>query len=191
MSLIESAACDRHSSVPTPNHPRYAQNVPHAINRPIRFPGMWSGQSPSNASRKGYRSAGMPLPSSTTGRSFPKRHSVFWGEIARRGEVRERLASIGMTLAGQEGFEPPTLGFGVRCSTNSSYWPASWLESARCAPGVSMRAFPFSPDGGGCQSKSRPLGVTAAEGRWQRGMPKKVLWMALTPRSSSFLRTRK
>ncbi len=27
-------------------------------------------------------------------------------------------------MAGQEGFEPPTLGFGVRCSTNSSYWPA-------------------------------------------------------------------
>ena len=24
---------------------------------------------------------------------------------------------------GQEGFEPPTPGFGVRCSTNSSYWP--------------------------------------------------------------------
>ena len=28
-------------------------------------------------------------------------------------------------MAGQEGFEPPTPGFGVRCSTNSSYWPAS------------------------------------------------------------------
>jgi hypothetical protein len=26
-------------------------------------------------------------------------------------------------LAGQEGFEPPTRGFGVRCSTNWSYWP--------------------------------------------------------------------
>ena len=26
-------------------------------------------------------------------------------------------------LAGQEGLEPPTPGFGVRCSTNSSYWP--------------------------------------------------------------------
>ena len=26
-------------------------------------------------------------------------------------------------LAGQEGFEPPTPGFGVRCSTNWSYWP--------------------------------------------------------------------
>ena len=29
---------------------------------------------------------------------------------------------------GQEGFEPPTLGFGIRCSTNSSYWPI--MESA-------------------------------------------------------------
>ena len=26
-------------------------------------------------------------------------------------------------MAGQEGFEPPAPGFGVRCSTNSSYWP--------------------------------------------------------------------
>ena len=26
-------------------------------------------------------------------------------------------------LAGQEGFEPPTRGFGDRCSTSSSYWP--------------------------------------------------------------------
>ena len=25
--------------------------------------------------------------------------------------------------AGQEGFEPPTGGFGDRCSTNWSYWP--------------------------------------------------------------------
>ena len=25
--------------------------------------------------------------------------------------------------AGQEGFEPPSLGFGVRCSNRSSYWP--------------------------------------------------------------------
>jgi hypothetical protein len=28
--------------------------------------------------------------------------------------------------AGQEGFEPPTPGFGVRCSSRSSYWPLSW-----------------------------------------------------------------
>ncbi len=27
-------------------------------------------------------------------------------------------------MAGQEGFEPPTPGFGVRCSSRSSYWPA-------------------------------------------------------------------
>ena len=26
--------------------------------------------------------------------------------------------------AGQEGFEPPTGGFGDRCSTNWSYWPS-------------------------------------------------------------------
>ena len=25
--------------------------------------------------------------------------------------------------AGQEGFEPPSPGFGVRCSNRSSYWP--------------------------------------------------------------------
>ena len=28
-----------------------------------------------------------------------------------------------MNLAGQEGLEPPTSGFGDRRSTNSSYWP--------------------------------------------------------------------
>jgi hypothetical protein len=27
-------------------------------------------------------------------------------------------------MAGQEGFEPPTSGFGVRRSSRSSYWPA-------------------------------------------------------------------
>jgi hypothetical protein len=26
-------------------------------------------------------------------------------------------------VAGQEGFEPPAPGFGVRCSSRSSYWP--------------------------------------------------------------------
>ncbi len=34
-------------------------------------------------------------------------------------------------MAGQEGFEPPTLGFGVRCSTNSSYWPARLVHVIR------------------------------------------------------------
>ncbi len=32
-------------------------------------------------------------------------------------------AAGGKDLAGQEGFEPPTPGFGVRCSSRSSYWP--------------------------------------------------------------------
>ncbi len=30
-------------------------------------------------------------------------------------------------LAGQEGLEPPTGGFGDRCSTNWSYWPKNFL----------------------------------------------------------------
>ncbi len=29
----------------------------------------------------------------------------------------------GAFLAGQEGFEPPSPGFGDRCSSRSSYWP--------------------------------------------------------------------
>jgi hypothetical protein len=33
--------------------------------------------------------------------------------------------------AGQEGFEPPTPGFGVRCSSRSSYWPVSGLRALR------------------------------------------------------------
>ena len=32
-------------------------------------------------------------------------------------------------LAGQEGLEPPTCGFGDRRSTNWSYWPISVSES--------------------------------------------------------------
>jgi hypothetical protein len=32
-------------------------------------------------------------------------------------------------LAGQEGLEPPTLGFGDRCSTIMSYWPVSSITS--------------------------------------------------------------
>jgi hypothetical protein len=32
--------------------------------------------------------------------------------------------------AGQEGFEPPTPGFGVRCSSRSSYWPVSCHRTA-------------------------------------------------------------
>ena len=32
--------------------------------------------------------------------------------------------------AGQEGFEPPTPGFGVRCSSRSSYWPLIWLSDS-------------------------------------------------------------
>src|SRR5512133_1828644 len=31
--------------------------------------------------------------------------------------------SRSLLLAGQEGFEPPTRGFGDRCSSRSSYWP--------------------------------------------------------------------
>jgi hypothetical protein len=30
--------------------------------------------------------------------------------------------------AGQEGFEPPSPGFGVRCSNRSSYWPVCLLS---------------------------------------------------------------
>src|SRR5215470_15141093 len=30
--------------------------------------------------------------------------------------------------AGQEGFEPPSPGFGVRCSNRSSYWPVGLLS---------------------------------------------------------------
>ena len=37
-------------------------------------------------------------------------------------------------LAGQEGLEPTTRGFGDRCSTNWSYWPI-WSPYARCASG--------------------------------------------------------
>lgn len=44
--------------------------------------------------------------------------SALW-EITSRSE-----------LAGQEGFEPPTFGFGDRRSTSSSYWPVGMLTTA-------------------------------------------------------------
>src|SRR5882672_694463 len=54
------------------------------------------------------------------------------------------------TLAGQEGFEPPTSGFGDRRSSRSSYWPAAprarpaadpatSSPCAECAPGTTGR----------------------------------------------------
>ena len=35
--------------------------------------------------------------------------------------------SLVLYLAGQEGFEPPSPGFGDRCSNRSSYWPKFFL----------------------------------------------------------------
>src|SRR4051812_42405472 len=39
-------------------------------------------------------------------------------------------------LAGQEGLEPPTLGFGDRCSTIMSYWPVRLLLCQRAGAGT-------------------------------------------------------
>src|SRR5262249_461304 len=45
--------------------------------------------------------------------------------------------------AGQEGFEPPSPGFGVRCSNRSSYWPVAFnnklLNYCRLAPMILPR----------------------------------------------------
>ena len=52
-------------------------------------------------------------------------------------------------MAGQEGFEPPALGFGVRCSTNWSYWPAlfgiqlSLQKTAILQDNASIKLFGF------------------------------------------------
>ncbi len=43
--------------------------------------------------------------------------------------------------AGQEGFEPPTPGFGVRCSSRSSYWPVP-CSQATCTAARSTKALP-------------------------------------------------
>ena len=37
--------------------------------------------------------------------------------------ARSPQAIVAGQVAGQEGFEPTTAGFGDRCSTNWSYWP--------------------------------------------------------------------
>ena len=39
----------------------------------------------------------------------------------------ENYANQLFKLAGQEGLEPPTCGFGDRCSAKLSYWPLSRL----------------------------------------------------------------
>src|ERR671925_171380 len=44
--------------------------------------------------------------------------------------------------AGQEGFEPPSPGFGVRCSNRSSYWPVmSSLPNIASLPPVMLPRF--------------------------------------------------
>src|SRR5574342_16148 len=50
--------------------------------------------------------------------SMTRPFEMLWGEAASR---RPRPGSG--CLAGQERFEPPTRGFGDRCSSRSSYWP--------------------------------------------------------------------
>src|SRR5207247_8556257 len=61
--------------------------------------------------------------------SLPTRRS---SDLRRPGRARARLVSghrapscfqLPPVLAGQEGLEPPTCGFGDRRSTNWSYWP--------------------------------------------------------------------
>src|SRR6185503_14060754 len=43
---------------------------------------------------------------------------------------RQLMMNDGSTKeTGQEGFEPPSPGFGVRCSNRSSYWPVSLLST--------------------------------------------------------------
>tara|TARA_Y100001963_G_scaffold58138_1_gene81362 strand:- start:950 stop:1381 length:432 start_codon:yes stop_codon:yes gene_type:complete len=47
----------------------------------------------------------------------------------------QRIANSEFMLAGVEGFEPPTVGFGDRCSTNWNYTPAihrQMTENGRC-----------------------------------------------------------
>ena len=54
-------------------------------------------------------------------RNFQARQAAY----LRRGLLR--APSPVQSLAGQEGFEPPSPGFGDRCSSRSSYWPNSPL----------------------------------------------------------------
>ena len=51
-------------------------------------------------------------------------------------------------LAGQEGFEPPTSGFGDRRSTSSSYWPTTPLAGLlvhRMLVAVRTKLLVFNP----------------------------------------------
>src|SRR4029453_6423947 len=45
-----------------------------------------------------------------------------------RLEIQLAIGNNPTTETGQEGFEPPSPGFGVRCSNRSSYWPVCLLS---------------------------------------------------------------
>ena len=48
-----------------------------------------------------------------------------WGLSPSLGLQIKKPRKSGVSyLAGQEGLEPPTLGFGDRCSAKLSYWPS-------------------------------------------------------------------
>src|SRR6266498_1169367 len=64
------------------------------------------------------------------GCSTPPTFSMTLPLLVRRRDRRCRrsrpvfaLLRLCFRLAGQEGFEPPTRGFGDRCSSRWSYWP--------------------------------------------------------------------
>src|SRR5512133_1810804 len=58
--------------------------------------------------------------------------TILFGSIpvALSAAIASRLFAA-CVLAGQEGFEPPTRGFGDRCSSRSSYWPVMPCAGSR------------------------------------------------------------
>ena len=48
-------------------------------------------------------------------------------------------------MAGQEGLEPPTTGFGDRCSAKLSYWPRILIPKKQLLDLPVLRPFPLKP----------------------------------------------
>src|SRR3954470_8775505 len=58
----------------------------------------------------------------------------FQAAAALSSAAGETGAILGLSLAGVEGLEPPTPGFGDRCSSQLSYTPSQGAYSGRFSP---------------------------------------------------------
>jgi hypothetical protein len=106
---------------------------PRAGPRPNR------GVSPAPRRGAGNRRNHRPTPG-----PVPQGQSSAAGAARLASEDLPCIHRASCAMAGQEGFEPPTAGFGDRCSTSWSYWPyfSDSAETARPFHDPSTSSFP-------------------------------------------------